>query len=1802
MEVKEVLHREGRDAKNLLVFQFCEEQPPTDGRQNATGKISPSSLNVRKPPVAPSKSPNSLKNALSPIRSAKLQNAGPRVRSASTGRDKKSELQARYWALLFGNLQRAVNEIYQTVECCENISWCQEAILVLENYVRDFKALSEWFKVSWDFESRPLQQRPHSLAWEVRKSNPAPRVRAKSLTSPTMSGKSSPSACPCTSGKSSPCCGGSSGDSPSPRKSLRACDPLPKGAMRVNVRELFAPSKVRTVNERSIDGSDQKKFTSTEQEVHAEAEPMDLPNRSHQYAQTDLEDDHLTLADIRIKMQREAEERQLAEQAEQERFRKEQELERHRQLEQQQLEQQQQLQQHERERQQAEQKLLEQQQKQHLREENKLVDENLRQEEGKISSATSDINSKQEAIVENGNDSSATDTDDSHFGMHREPTALEMTVQKLNEMENEILLKDANKMPTPPTTELKNVNHIVDNNAAASAGASDNKKDAVAPDSTKKTAVAAPAQNGPLKYSSVLNRPATARTATSIVSKPSITVRPPTAVAPANKPIASQAQKVAPNISLRRSATTASVIKTASVRTAAAVTGAGSRPITTRPSSKTEHYGPPTHVASRLSARSRTMIEMQPKEQKPRDGRQQQQKRNAQTAVASQKSSREDIGSSSSTLKASTELISSSRSSLSQTAAGAVHIDDRRSEPKQLPSDPNDGWLTVKNRRRSSMHWAHRFNQPTGYASLPTLALFNEQLVENEDRQRTKKAAPKKEPPSECNSNNTSNTTQLAPKQAKGVKAQKSVDKPVKNVTRPEIKNAKAKVNSLPTQRKNPPTTAAAQPSPATQCGGGNAHGGVSLARSSTVPTRETIIKRQKSDLTGLKMTSLHKEYMRSEKYVHRKQGGRAGSLESSAANSTETVMDANEEPTNSEKAPDSAESADQNKIDIKIQTNRDFSKTIGDLYESIAQTAKAAGYVGAITGAGKLSSCDENEETFASETDCDEDQRMLVEEQESLERQIRELENTEIDVDTETDETDGEVAFDHEHDCNEAVDRLLDDASSIAFLAAGEDGMDPNISLEMRYHALLSEMSRGEREEALATLQAYVARHPGRAQELHQKLSSPSRRRSLHETLKKYQAKHARAQQKREQVQKEKTIKIQQLLARVEDVKAAKRQLIEDKRLRMEDKMQRAAENREQYLRQIVEKAHDEEKKLKEINFIKNIEAQNKRLDLLESCKDAEGRLQDLEQERQKRLEEKAAREAAVERRRQELEKERQRKLEKMNETRLEKEQRIGKMQEQKERQRQALAREKARDREERLLARQTQQQQTTEELQRKILQKQQDSARRHEENIEHIRQRALELTLPTRNADENGMQRNENGELVAEDGDLSSTVSDVGSREHTRGYKKKMKKLKQRMAQSAEEYMKEQQPVPLHMKRESQVPKYLNLVSKGGGSQGLERAVSQLLRLMSKAQVFDFQCFLLMDGLGVITTNVISKSMLENNDIPKRAVVLAVQLYRNACTLCPQIARHAILGNTLSALFDVLVQSLQLPEEKSPQHPVELSTELMLACTVAMSPSYTKKHTHPQVLERLPDLISYAVIIGLIEILSRRCMKIRESIENHQSVVLSLLATLGFLTRFIDVCPAGPTDATRFLGAAKSTELFGSVSMLYACVVPIGECIPPRTVSLAAATFNLLVSMAVLDLATFQDVMSSETLSLKFLDVVTILLKYCGNKCSAAKNSETQAVIIDLIATIGFLCANNKKNQDLLTSEQCSIIVKSLTKLPEHLNVVVYPCLVTITFQNQNARNVIARDFNLEFLDEYSKSEKAKKNHLIALLKEKT
>lgn len=899
-------------------------------------------------------------------------------------------------------MQNAINEIYQTVECYENISSCQEAILVLENYIRDFKALAEWFKVSWDYEATPPPQRPQSLAWEIRKSNPAPRIRTKSLSSPAASGKSSPS----FSGKNSPC------HVPLSANSSAGEIPL------IQIKEIPEDSDQNSSNKKTTSSSQTEENTISE----VTTEGFSVISRIDAGCQTDLDDDNLTLAEYLEKYKVESEK----------------------------------------------------------------VEETVA-----ISDVTNIVNENVDTDVKNEDDK----------------------IKKLNDV----------KPASPP--EVPIVKSI-----------------------SPKTDQKKPIQP---KYSTILNRTSISNVTTPVKSKPVLgkTVPPATRPTPTTTIITRRQIPNRPVTQTRISTTS---------RNESAKPQAQNLKSTQSQHRKNDQF-PPTNIVNRLTVRSKTMIGIPTK--------------------SSNKSP--SLNSSSSTLIASNEHLSVPTS--------------RKSEPKNIPS--NDGWLTVKTRRRSSLHWANRFNQPTGYASLPTLSLLNE----NEPKQKSEEKLPK------AKSGSSSSDERKKDKDVKkknGVK--KTPEKPIRE----------RKINSAPATGK------------------------------SAIPPAEpvTSIQRQKSDLTGLKLKSLRKEYLRSEKTLN-KEKLLQNTSEKPSENPKSSELNAKPEEVELNSELDLHE-----KVDMNIQTTPMFSNSVQELYSMCNQCDDADVHnldpstLALVNHA--LSSCDELEEHDAEN---DENQRKLLEEQESLERQIRELENAEIDVDTETDETDCEVTIDLDSEINEDIcsDTL--------------EETDENMTLEMRYHAFLSDMSIGERVATLATLQALVARHPGRAQELHQKLSSPSRRRSLHETLKKYQAKQARAQEMREILQKEKALKIQQLLTRVEDVKAAKQQLIDEKRLRMEERLQRAAENRSQFLKDKVRKAHDEEEKLREIAFIKNLEAQNKRLDMVESFKEHEVRMQDIEQERQKKVEEKAAKEAAAGRRRFELERERQRKLEKLRETRVEREKRIG-------------------------------------------------------------------------------------------------------------------------------------------------------------------------------------------------------------------------------------------------------------------------------------------------------------------------------------------------------------------------------------------------------------------------------------------------------------------------------------------------------------------------------------------------------------
>ncbi|KAM6302398.1 S phase cyclin A-associated protein in the endoplasmic reticulum isoform 1-T1 [Podargus strigoides] len=337
------------------------------------------------------------------------------------------------------------------------------------------------------------------------------------------------------------------------------------------------------------------------------------------------------------------------------------------------------------------------------------------------------------------------------------------------------------------------------------------------------------------------------------------------------------------------------------------------------------------------------------------------------------------------------------------------------------------------------------------------------------------------------------------------------------------------------------------------------------------------------------------------------------------------------------------------------------------------------------------------NEEAIAS----------AIAEEEQLTREIEAEENNDINIET-----------DNDSDFSASMGN-----GSISFCGMSMDWNDVLADYEA-CESWRQSNSWGDRVEE------EPARPPGHGIHMHEKLSSPSRKRTIAESKKKHEEKQMKAQQLREKLREEKTLKLQKLMEREKDVRKWKEELLEQRRRMMEEKLLHAEFKREVQLQAIVKKAQEEEAKVNEIAFINTLEAQNKRHDVLNKLKEYEQRLNELQEERQRRQEEKQARDEAVQERKRALEAERQARVEELLMKRKEQEARIEQQRQEKEKAREDAARERARDREERLAALTAAQQEAMEELQKKIQLKHDESIRRHMEQIEQRKEKAAELS----------------------------------------------------------------------------------------------------------------------------------------------------------------------------------------------------------------------------------------------------------------------------------------------------------------------------------------------------------------------------------------------------------------------------------------------------------------------------------------
>ncbi|XP_029431088.1 S phase cyclin A-associated protein in the endoplasmic reticulum isoform X2 [Rhinatrema bivittatum] len=351
------------------------------------------------------------------------------------------------------------------------------------------------------------------------------------------------------------------------------------------------------------------------------------------------------------------------------------------------------------------------------------------------------------------------------------------------------------------------------------------------------------------------------------------------------------------------------------------------------------------------------------------------------------------------------------------------------------------------------------------------------------------------------------------------------------------------------------------------------------------------------------------------------------------------------------------------------------------------------------------------NEEAIAS----------AIAEEEQLTREIEAEENNDINIET-----------DNESDFSASMS-----SGSISFCGMSLDWSDVLADYEETRKSLSTQEETETARESWRQntswgdiVEEEPARPPGHGIHMHEKLSSPSRKRTIAESKKKHEEKQLKAQQLREKLREEKTLKLQKLLEREKDVRKWKEELLEQRRKMMDEKLLHAEFKREVQLQAIVKKAQEEEAKVNEIAFINTLEAQNKRHDVLSKLKEYEQRLNELQEERQRRQEEKQARDEAVQERKRALEAERQARVEELLMKRKEQEARIEQQRQEKEKAREDAARERARDREERMAALTAAQQEAMEELQKKIQLKHDESIRRHMEQIEQRKEKAAELS----------------------------------------------------------------------------------------------------------------------------------------------------------------------------------------------------------------------------------------------------------------------------------------------------------------------------------------------------------------------------------------------------------------------------------------------------------------------------------------
>ncbi|XP_061037860.1 S phase cyclin A-associated protein in the endoplasmic reticulum isoform X2 [Eubalaena glacialis] len=790
------------------------------------------------------------------------------------------------------------------------------------------------------------------------------------------------------------------------------------------------------------------------------------------------------------------------------------------------------------------------------------------------------------------------------------------------------------------------------------------------------------------------------------------------------------------------------------------------------------------------------------------------------------------------------------------------------------------------------------------------------------------------------------------------------------------------------------------------------------------------------------------------------------------------------------------------------------------------------------------------NEEAIAS----------AIAEEEQLTREIEAEENNDINIET-----------DNDSDFSASMG-----SGSVSFCGMSMDWNDVLADYEAR-ESWRQNTSWGD------IVEEEPARPPGHGIHMHEKLSSPSRKRTIAESKKKHEEKQMKAQQLREKLREEKTLKLQKLLEREKDVRKWKEELLDQRRRMMEEKLLHAEFKREVQLQAIVKKAQEEEAKVNEIAFINTLEAQNKRHDVLSKLKEYEQRLNELQEERQRRQEEKQARDEAVQERKRALEAERQARVEELLMKRKEQEARIEQQRQEKEKAREDAARERARDREERLAALTAAQQEAMEELQKKIQLKHDESIRRHMEQIEQRKEKAAELSSG-RHANTDyapkltPYERKKQCSLC--NVPISSEVylfSHIKGKKHQQAVRENSSIQGRELSDEEVEHLSLKKYIIDIVVESAAPPEPL----KDGEERQKNKKKAKKIKARMNFRAKEYESLLETKNSG--------------SDSPYKA-----KLQRLAKDLLKQLQVQdsgSWANNKVSALDRTLGEVARILEKENVADQIAFQVaggltalEHILQVVVPV--------TNVNTVSRIPP--NYVVNIGLIDKLCGCFLSVQGPVDENPKMATFLQHAAGLLHGMCTLCFAvtgrshsifdnNRQDPTGLTAALQATDLAGVLHMLY-CVLFHGTISDPgtsspkesyaqNTVQVAIQSLRFFNSFAALDLPAFQSIVGAEGLSLAFRHIASSLLGHCSHV-------SCESLLHEVIVCVGYFTVNHPDNQVIVQSGRHPTVLQKLCQLPfqyfsdPRLIKVLFPSLIAACYNNLQNKIILEQEMSCVLL----------------------